>query len=246
MTFRKSLFTFALCSVFIFGACGSSHKDRDDDDEDVSTSKLDDDDDYGVTSGNPSQQQKAAYNTSKPDEMKMTSDLTGRTISEGVAEGYHPQDWTYTIEYGQVSGLYVENVVADEPDLYVVEVNMHITSPGTNYYYDTNLKLTYVNTPSDGWVLDSVTSLGMNVVSNGVYDDSISARIGEDGWGGTYCVYIKNNSDTPLVVGGRVHASEGWKKFSTIVQGYEETGVGGVFYGGSVDDYVVDFVVKEH
>lgn len=193
---------------------------------------------------NPTRQ-KAAY-TSKPDEVKMTSDLTGRTISEGVTEGYHPQDWTYTIEHGQISGLYVENVVADEPDLYVVEVNMHLTPSGTNYYYDTNLKLTYVNTPSDGWVLDSVTSLGMNVVSNGVYDDSISARVGDDGWGGTYCVYIKNNSDTPLVVGGRVHASEGWKKFSTIVQGYEETGVGGVFYGGSVDDYVVDFVVKEH
>lgn len=243
MTLRKSLFTFALCSVFIFGACGSSHKDRDDDDEDVSTSKLDDDDDYGVTSGNPSQQPTAAYNTSKPDEMKMTSDLTGRTISEGVAEGYHPQDWTYTIEYGQVSGLYVENVVTDEPDLYVVEVNMHITPSGTNYYYDTNLKLTYVNTPSDGWQLDRVTSLGMNVVSNGVYDDSISARIGE----GLF-LRIQNNSDAPLWVGGRYYDMNfggSWEKYLTFVPAYSEVLVGEGIGLSSVGDYKVDFVVKE-
>lgn len=184
--------------------------------------------------------------SSKPDMTRMESDLVGRTITEGKAEGYHRADWTYTIEHGQISQFEITKTIVDDQDLYIVEATMNITPSDASYYYYTTLKLTYVDSSSNGWILDNVSSLGMDVVSNGAYDDCISSRIADDGWGGTYALYIRNNCDSNLIVGGRVLTSGGWKRFSSIVGAHEENSVGGVMSGGSVDNYVIDFVIKEY
>ena len=63
----------------------------------------------------------------------------------------------------------------------------------------------------------------MYVVKTGRYDNCISTKIGDDGWGGVDCLKIKNNTDVPLFVGGlfRTSYSDAWRKFSAVVNGLE-------------------------
>lgn len=182
--------------------------------------------------------------TSKPDANRMASDLIGCTISEGYENGYHPADWTFTIERGQIQDFEILDVLIDQPDLYVVEVNMKL-KPDASFYYDTFLKINYRNSPSEGWIIDNIMSQGMDVVSNGAYDDCVRLRIDEDGWGGTKGLYVRNNSNSSLIVGGKLLNNDGWTRFSVGVEPHEESMTGGLFGGGSVRDYCVDFVVKQ-
>lgn len=182
--------------------------------------------------------------TSIPDENRISSDLTGRKISEGYEQGYHSDDWTFTIQAGQVHDLRINQVVVNQPDLYIVETSMKI-QPNASFYYNTKLKISYRNSPSEGWIIDNITSQGMDVVSNGAYEDCVRLRIDEDGWGGTKGLYVRNNSDATLVVGGRLLTDDGWQRFSRVVKAHEEGTVGGLFGGGSVKDYRLDFVIKE-
>lgn len=182
--------------------------------------------------------------TSKPDENRIASDLVGRSISEGIDEGYFDADWTYKIKPGNISGLKISNVVVDQEDLYIVEVNTKI-KPGGNYYYNAKLKVNYVNSPERGWIMDEIKSLGLKVVSNGAYDSSIKPRIknGDD-------FYIKNDGENNLLVGGHISAryqhsmysdAVEWIKFSINVPPHSEKQVSNFTY-----DYRIDFVIRDY
>lgn len=235
---KKFIYLLGLIFLLPFAqSCGRSE----------STADLDKDakelvsDDENKTSSN------REYSTKmpKPSKGMIKSDLEGMSIGEGLSQGYHKKDWTYTITQGEISNFHINEVLVDEPDLYIVICGMRI-KPNASFYYDTVLKIIYVKDKKQGWILDNVVSKGMRVVSNGAYDDCISTDIEDDGWGGTYCLKLSNNSSSSLIVGGRVLlTNDSWKTFSVRIDGNDKASVGGAF-SGSVKDYKIDFVVKEY
>lgn len=180
----------------------------------------------------------------KPTADHIQYDLIGHTLSEGVSDGYHEKDWTYEIKNNSISFFDIENILVDDGNSYTAVASCHLKG-GDNYYYDTKLKISYSHNES-GWKLSYVNSLGMNVVSDGQYDDCIICSLADDGWGGVNCLNIRNISECSLVVAGRIRTSyNGWLKFSKVVSPHKSIAVGGTFSGGSVQDYIIDFVVRE-
>lgn len=172
-------------------------------------------------------------------------DLIGHKLSEGVSDGYHKQDWTYEIKNNSISSIYIKKTLEDNGNNYVVVASCHLEGgANSNFYYDTELKIGYINNGS-GWKLNYVNSLGMNVVSDGQYNDCILYSLVDDGWGGVNCLNIRNTSECSLVVAGKIRTYNEWKKFSTIVSPHKSASVGGTFGGGNVKDYIIDFVVRE-
>ncbi len=180
----------------------------------------------------------------KPTADHIQYDLIGHTLSEGVSDGYHEKDWTYEIKNNSISFFDIENILVDDGNSYTAVASCHLKG-GDNYYYDTQLKISYSHNES-GWKLSYVNSLGMNVVSDGQYDDCIICSLADDGWGGVNCLNIRNISECSLVVAGRIRTSyNGWLKFSKVASPHKSIAVGGTFSGGSVQDYIIDFVVRE-
>lgn len=180
-----------------------------------------------------------------PSPALITADLTGHSLSEGVENGYHRPDWTFDIEYGDVSDLRIIQELTRTASKYLVIAEMKL-SKGGNFYYLTKARINYVKSPADGSpVIDYVTSLGMRIVSDGEYDKDIAAFCADDGWGGVNCLKIRNKSEITLVVGGKVYANNRWFKFSKVVEPHGNASVGGTFGGGNVTNYRIDFVIRE-
>lgn len=181
----------------------------------------------------------------KPTTDLILYDLIGHKLSEGVSDGYHKQDWTYEIKNNSISSFYIKKTLEDNGNSYVVVASCRLKGgTNSNFYYDTELKIGYIN-KGNGWKLNYVNSLGMNIVSDGQYNDCILCSLVDDGWGGVNCLNIRNTSECSLVVAGQIRTYNEWKKFSTIVSPHKSASVGGTFGGGNVKDYIIDFVVRE-
>lgn len=179
----------------------------------------------------------------KPSINSIPYDLIGHKLSEGVSEGYHKKDWTYSIENNSITNFSVDEVLTNDNSNYLIVSSFHLKG-GDNFYYDTHAKISYINN-GDGWALNYVNSLGMFVVSDGQYDDCIICEITDDGWGGVNCLSIRNISECTLVVGGQIRTYNGWRKFSKPVSPHDSGSVGGTFGGGNVQDYIIEFVIRE-
>lgn len=177
-----------------------------------------------------------------PSDRYIMSDLVGHTLSEGLTEGYHKEGWTYVIENESISNFEITEILAEDANDYIVVAKFNLAG-GENYYYRTTARISYMN-KGDGWEFNYVFSLGMQVVSDGQYDDFINTEIIEDGWGGTYCLNIRNLGECTLIVGGEIYTNK-WMKFNTIVDPHSASTVGGVFFGGSVKDYEIHFVLRQ-
>ena len=179
----------------------------------------------------------------KPSINSIPYDLVGHKLSEGVSDGYHKKDWAYSIENNSITNFSIDEVLANDNSSYLIISSFHLKG-GNNFYYDTHVKISYINN-GDGWELNYVNSLGMFVVSDGQYDDCIICEIADDGWGGVNCLSIRNISECTLVVGGQIRTYNGWLKFSKPVSPHDSGSVGGTFGGGNVQDYIIEFVVRE-
>lgn len=179
----------------------------------------------------------------KPSINTIPYDLIGHKLSEGIAEGYHTEDWTYIIEANSITKFSIDEILQDDNNCYSIVSSFHLKG-GNNYYYDTRAKINYINDGS-GWKLNYVNSLGMSVVSDGQYDDCIICDIADDGWGGVNCLSIRNISECSLIVGGQIRTNDGWRKFSCLVSPHDSGSVGGTFRGGNVQDYLIEFVVRK-
>ena len=177
-----------------------------------------------------------------PNESIIANDLIGRKITEGRDNGYFDSDWIWTIENGEISNLTILNQVVDTDycTFYIEMVLKAVTRP---IRYKATIQVEY-SLIDNRWVISMVQSKGVDVVKTGRYDNCISTKIGDDGWGGVNCLKIKNNTDVPLLVGGLYRTSyyDGWRKFSAVVNGLEVIGIGGTFGGGCVVDYEIHFV----
>lgn len=177
-----------------------------------------------------------------PNETIIANDLIGRKITEGRDNGYFDNDWTWTIEYSEISNLEILNKTIDD-DYCTFLVKMVLKAPTRPIRYRATLKVNYTKT-NNRWVISMVQSKGVDVVKTGRYNNCIITKIDDDGWGGVNCLKIKNNTDVPLLVGGlyRTSYSDAWRKFSAVVEGLQVIGIGGTFGGGSVVDYEIHFV----
>ncbi len=199
--------------------------------------------DTGLQSNHVSHTGQTMSKVEKPSISSIPYDLIGHKLSEGVSEGYHKKDWTYSIENNSITNFGIDEVLTSDNNSYLIVSSFHLKG-GNNFYYDTRAKISYINN-GNGWELNYVNSLGMSVVSDGQYDDCIICEIADDGWGGVNCLSIRNVSECTLVVGGQIRLYNGWQKFSRPVSPHDSGSVGGTFGGGNVQDYTIEFVIRE-
>lgn len=177
-----------------------------------------------------------------PDISQIQKDLIGHSLAEGVENGYRQDDWRWKIEEGQISQFKIAQVVKKTKGQYVIVAKMRLSN---GYYsYDANVKIKYVYTTKNRWKLDYVVSEGMYIVVTHEYDGFIRSEIVEDGWGGTYCLQCTNLSELSLGVGGEILTYDGWIKFSKLVPAGEKVTAGGLFAGGTVKDYRINFIIR--
>jgi hypothetical protein len=170
----------------------------------------------------------------KPDYLQIQNDLVGRSLSEGVDEGYYSSNWKWTIKSGEISGFSIESVLSDTPHDYILIANMRLTS-SVGKAFDVKAKIRYILPQNDDWTLEFVQSLGMYIVKTGVYNDSIKSYVGNGSWDHPFC--LENNCEIALEVGGKILEHGKWTKFSKVVNAHSFTTV-----GWSVDDGRVDYV----
>lgn len=234
--------SFIISFIFLILSCSNnSHRhdsNRYDKKQDVTTNQIN----QKNVDNNVYEQNPQIVSGTIPNETIIANDLIGRKITEGRDNGYFDNDWVWTIENGEILDLKILNQVVDTDycTFYVEMILKAVTRP---IKYKATVQVDYTKT-NNRWIISMVQSKGVDVVKTGRYDNCISTKIDDDGWGGVNCLKIKNNSDVPLLVGGlfRTDYSNGWRKFSAVVEGLQVIGIGGTFGGGSVVDYEIHYV----
>lgn len=177
-----------------------------------------------------------------PTKEKISKDLIGRKLSEGIDNGYFGPNWGWTVEAGEICDLRIlSKKVANDYCSFIITMTLQSQSSLTKYHATVQVDYSLYNKQ---WKISLVKSKGIIIVKTGRYLDCISTKIDDDGWGGVNCLKIKNNTDSSLIVGGVVLTNESheWHKFSVIINGLKVMGVGGTFSWGSVVDYRIHFV----
>ena len=152
----------------------------------------------------------ASTSLPKPSREQIAKDLVGRSLTEGVQEGYYPSDWRWTIKEKEITALKIESVLSDTPHEYMLVVMIRLTSE-EGKSFNAKVKIRYKLGRNNKWVIDYAQSLGMYVVKTGRYKDCIHAYMDS-----SHFMFV-NNCDKALEVGGRTFSHGKWKKFSTIV-----------------------------
>lgn len=140
-------------------------------------------------------------NLNKPDENQMQVDLVGRSLSEGIENGYYSSSWRWKIEQGEISDFRILSVEKDNSTDYEVIASMRLTAM-SGKAFDTKVKILYVSRGNRGWQLEYAQSLGMNIVKTGRYDSCITSEY--DDW--YDATFIRNACDIPIEVGGKKYA----------------------------------------
>lgn len=173
-----------------------------------------------------------------PNEEQIALDLINKDFKEAIDEGYF-HNITFHIRNGEVKDLRIENCQKTQNR---VKFNVLFTLV-KNCSFKVKSELVYVLTDADEtWRIESFGNCNVEIIRTGLYDNSISTRIGDDGWGGINCLHISNLSDVNLVVGGEIYADEVWRKFAAEVEPLGKKQVGGLFAGGNVKNYRIHFV----
>lgn len=182
----------------------------------------------------------------KPTPNSMRYDFIGHSVTEGVTDGYFDTYWRYVIEDGDINNISVEEVINDDNQQYIAVLRLKLRGGGnnndtnrSNYYYDTKVKIRYIYDPQQGWLLDYVNSLGMNIVSDHAYDDLVTMA-------NNSIRSITNNGDISLTVGGQYLKDNVWKKFMLVVPAHGTSAplYDGVCISYGVDDAVIDFIIR--
>lgn len=78
-----------------------------------------------------------------PSPSHIQADLIGHDLSEGVRDGYFPNYWIFEIEYGNIKDFYIEKVLTQTDNKYMIVANINL-STGGNFYYRTKARINYV------------------------------------------------------------------------------------------------------
>ena len=152
----------------------------------------------------------ASTSLPKPNREQIAKDLVGRSLAEGVQDGYYPSDWRWTIKEKEITALKIESVLSDNPQEYMLVVMIRLTTE-EGKSFNAKVKIRYKLDRNNRWIIDYAQSLGMYVVKTGRYSDCIHAYMDSSHF------MFENNCDKALEVGGRTFSHGKWKKFSTIV-----------------------------
>lgn len=160
---------------------------------------------------------------SKPDANRMQADLVGRSLSEGIENGYYSSSWRWKIEQDEISNFRILSVDKDNSTDYEVTATMRLTAM-SGRAFDTKVKILYVSRGNHGWQLEYAQSLGMNIVKTGRYDSCITSEYSD--WHG--CTFIHNSCDIPIEVGGKRYSSSLPReciRYSEVVQPHSDVSV---------------------
>ena len=184
----------------------------------------------------------AASVPAKPTTTQIANDLVGTRLNEGYDDGWYSDKWHWDIEKGEIKALKIKETLKDTKTDYCIIVLMRLQSDVNAY--NAKVKINYRLTKNNKWEIEYAISQGMDIVKTHKYDDCLSFAIVDDGWGGVNMLQIKNNSGIELGCAGYIKAGGEWRKFAVIVEPYQTGGVGGVFGGGNVTQYKIEFIER--
>lgn len=181
----------------------------------------------------------------KPDEEQIKKDLVNENIGEGFDKDqcWFREDHRWTFKEYDINDFVIEDVVRDTDKEYVAIANMRLN--GETNAFDAKVKVSYVLPDTTDWKIEFVSSMGVSIVPTHKYDDLINCEIKDDGWGGTYALFVTNNSNIDLLVGAEIQCGNTKHRTNRVVKadgGCSQ--FGGLFAGGSVTSYRIAFVER--
>ena len=167
----------------------------------------------------------------KPTAEQICKDLVGRSIGEGVEDGYYPQHWTYKIGEEAISDFKILSVEEETARSYKITASMLLNSDTRSY--KAKMTIRYVLDNIHDWQIEFVQSNGLHIVRTNLYDNCIRHY-----YENQYFLYLENNCDIALEVGGkRIYDGE-WHKFRDLVSPHQKIGI------GYTKDYVIDYIER--
>nr|MDE7387470.1 hypothetical protein [Muribaculaceae bacterium] len=180
----------------------------------------------------------------KPEPDKIIEDLLSEKISEGFPREicWFSEDQRWTLANYKINNFSIEEVLKDTDREYIIIATMRLEND--HNAFDARVKISYILPDDDDWQMEFVNSLGLLIVQTHKYDDLVSYKIADDGWGGVNALIISNNSNIELVVGVDFVANGNRYRRSVQVSPDKKAQVGGTFGGGNVTSYQIGFVER--
>lgn len=180
----------------------------------------------------------------KPDEAQIQKDLVGHQLTEGFEKEkcWFHEDYRWKIREGEIHDFMIEEVLRADTKEYIFIATMRLQSELNAF--NARVKVSYVLPETEDWKIEFVKSMGVSIVKTHKYDDLISCEIKDDGWGGIDALFITNNAEIELGVGVEIVASGNRKRYAVRVSPDKKSQVGGLFAGGNVTSYEIEFVER--
>lgn len=180
----------------------------------------------------------------KPDETQIKKDLVGHQLSEGLEKEkcWFQEDYRWKIGDYEIHDFKIEEVLRDDAKEYIFIATMRLENELNAF--NARAKVSYVLPDAEDWTLEFVNSLGVTIIKTHKYDDLISCAIEDDGWGGVDALFITNNAEIELGVGVEIVANGNRKRYAVRVSPDKKSQVGGLFGGGNVTSYDIEFVER--
>jgi len=180
----------------------------------------------------------------KPDEAQIQKDLVGHQLAEGFEKEkcWFHEDYRWKIREGEIRDFMIEEVLRADTKEYNFIATMRLQSELNAF--NARVKVSYVLPETENWKIEFVKSMGVSIVKTHKYDDLISCEIKDDGWGGVDALFITNNAEIELGVGVEIVADNSRKRYAVRVSPGKKSQVGGLFAGGNVTSYEIEFVER--
>lgn len=180
----------------------------------------------------------------KPDAVQIQKDLVGHQLSEGLEKEkcWFHEDYRWKIGDYEIHDFKIEEVLRDDAKNYIFIATMRLENELNAF--NARAKVSYVLPDAEDWTLEFVNSLGVTIVKTHKYDDLISCTIEDDGWGGVDALFITNKAEIELGVGVEIVANGTRKRYAVRVSPDKKSQVGGLFGGGNVTSYEIEFIER--
>lgn len=180
----------------------------------------------------------------KPDGAQIQKDLVGHKLYEGFEKEkcWFPEDYNWKIGDYEIHNFKIEEVLRNDAKEYTFVATMRLVSELNAF--DARAKVSYWLPEAEDWKIEFVKSMGVTIVKTHKFDDLVSFEIKDDGWGGIDALFITNRSEIELGVGVEIMANGERKRYAVRVSPDKKSQVGGLFGGGNVTSYDIEFVER--
>lgn len=180
----------------------------------------------------------------KPDVAQIQKDLVGHILHEGFEKErcWFREDYYWKIGDYNIRDFKIDEILRDDAKEYIFIASMRLENEFNAF--NARAKISYVLPEVEDWKIEFIQSMGVAIVKTHKYDDLVSFEIKDDGWGGVDALFITNKAEIDLGVGVEVVADGVRKRFAVRVSPNKKSQVGGLFGGGNVTSYRVEFVER--